>query len=69
LALAEVDLADAPLWDIRIVAGHYASGRLFDREAIDYEAMWVEWHRQQGYSAPKPDLVAIVAAALRVSDE
>jgi hypothetical protein len=38
LALAEVDLSDTPLYDILVIATEWASGRLVDREAIDYEA-------------------------------
>ena len=43
LALAEVDLSDAPLRDILTIAQHWASGRLVDREAIDYEAGIEAW--------------------------
>ncbi len=34
LALAEVDLSDAPLRDILTIAAVWASGRLVDREAM-----------------------------------
>ncbi len=37
LALAEVDLSDAPLRDILTIAAEWVSGRLVDREAIDRE--------------------------------
>ena len=40
LALAEVDLSDAPLRDILTIAHYWQSGRLVDREAIDYEAAY-----------------------------
>ena len=39
LALAEVDLSDAPLRDILTVAQHWASGRLVDLAAIDLEGV------------------------------
>jgi hypothetical protein len=45
------------------------SGRLIDREAIDYEAMRAEWDECTRTGVSLPDaLVRIVDAALRIGD-
>ena len=70
LALAEVDLSDAPLRDILTIAAEWASGRLVDREAIDWSAMLDVFNQAIVTSTPwsleefRPIAEAMIAAAL-----
>ena len=74
LALAEVDLSDAPLRDILTIAGEWASGRLVDREDIDYEAAKVVLAEAVRYIPASYDTTddwvdAVFVAALEHPDE
>ena len=64
LALAEVDLSDAPLHDILVIAAEWSSGRLVDRKAI---ATAIDWALSDDVT---PDEFAQrIAAAFGDTDE